>query len=198
MSFTAGALLHRASVLLAESYSSKRNWSAVRSEALESNLLQTRTRNTAKRRLLEVLSRLRTLTPEQLQIVVDGSMDEQQHVLWLAICKRYRFIFDFATEVVREHYLDLAPELTRGDFDMFFNAKAAWHLELEALASSTRDRLRQTLFKMLREVGFLSNDRTVNPVILTPRVVRAVIADSANLLAIYPASEADLRKWATG
>ena len=197
MAFTAGALLPRESVRIAEMYSSIGDWLAVRDKALDINLLQTRTKSTAKRILREVISRLSALTAEQLSMVTDGNAEEQKYVLWLAICKRYRFIWDFAVEILRERYLTLSGRLTRSDYDSFFNAKAVWHPELEALTPSTRERLRQTLFKMMREAGLLAQDGTIVPAFLTPRVARSIISDSVDAISIYPAKEADIRKWAT-
>ena len=197
MAFTAGALLYRESVRLAKLHSSLGDWPAVRDEALDTNLLQSKTRSTAKRVVREIFGRLKTLTAEQLDIVIAGDSEEQKHVLWLAICKRYSFIWDFAVEIVRERYLTLSGGLTRSDYDSFFNAKAMWHPELEALSTSTQDKLRQTLFKMLREAGLLAQDATIIPVLLSPRVARALLSDSVDAISIYPAAEDDIRKWAT-
>lgn len=197
MSFTAGALLYRESVRIAELYSSLGDWPAVRDEALDTNVLQSNTKSTGKRVVREVIGRLSTLTVEQLAIVVDGDTEEQKYVLWLAICKRYRFIWDFAVEIVRERYLTLSRELTRSDYDSFFNAKAMWHPELEVLAPSTQERLRQTLFKMLRQAGLLAHDATIIPALLSPRVARALLSDLVDTISIYPAAEVDIRKWAT-
>ena len=37
--------------------------------------------------------------------MVEGSSQEQKAVLWLAVCRHYRFIHEFATEVLREKFL---------------------------------------------------------------------------------------------
>ena len=197
MAFTAGALLYRESLRIAEMYSSIGDWSAVRDKTLDTNLLQTRTKSTAKRILREVISRLSGLTAEQLAIVTDGNAEEQKCVLWLAICKRYRFIWDFAVEILRERYLTLSGGLTRSDYASFFSAKAVWHPELEVLSPSTQERLRQTLFKMMREAGLIAQDGTIVPAFLSPRVAHAILSDRVDAIAIYPATEADIRKWAT-
>ncbi len=196
MAFTAGALLFRETIRVAKLYSHVGDWAAVRDKALATNLLQTKTKSTAKRVLREIINRLSTLTGEQLAIVTEGNADEQRHVLWLAICKRYRFIQDFAVEIIRERHLTLSGGLTRSDYDSFFNAKTLWHPELEALSPSTREKLRQTLFKMMREAGLLERDGTIIPAFLSPRVARALLSDSVDAASIYPAAEADIRKWA--
>ena len=118
--------------------------------------------------------------------LVDGSSTDQCHILWAAVCKRYRFIHDFAVEVVREKFLGMDLVLTRDDYDAFFNQKAEWHEEMERIHESTRNKLRQVVFKMLREAELLSMKNVIIPVILSP-VVQTNIQDDPDLtLAIFP------------
>jgi len=196
MSFTAGALLHRESVILVEQYHRLRDWAPVRQVVLDENLLQARSRRTAERLFGEIVARLKTLTESQLATLMNGSEADQRHILWLASCKRYAFIREFAIEVVRERFLQLGPPITRGDYDAFYNAKAAWHPELEGFGQSTRDKLRQNLFKMLRDAGLLTADGYVNVVFLSPAVVQAVVQESVGNLAVFPVREEDVERWA--
>ena len=186
MSFSTGALFQQQSVMLAELFADIGDWKSVRSKVLESNLLQSRTKNTAHRVCREIISRLRRLTPDQLMTLVDGSSTDQCHILWAAVCKRYRFIHDFAVEVVREKFLGMDLVLTRDDYDVFFNQKAEWHEEMERIHESTRNKLRQVDFKMLREAELLSIENVIIPIILSP-VVQTNIQDDPDLtLAIFP------------
>jgi len=196
MSFTAGALLHRECVLIAGQFLRERSWDAARKSILAGNLLQARSRRTTVRLLGEVISRLKTLTKSQLSLLIHGSEEDQRNTLWLAICKRYAFIQEFAIEVVRERFLQLGPPITRGDYEAFYNAKAAWHPELEDLGQATRDKLRQNLFKMLRDAGLLDADGYVNGVFLSPAVVQAVAQESAENLSVFPVREEDVERWA--
>lgn len=196
MSFTAGGLLYQESVKIAELYWDLGDWSTVRNQVLEKNILQSRTLNTAKRVYREISARLKLLSGEELKIAIEGSRQEQNHILWLAICKRYQFIYDFAVGVVREKFLQLNLELTLEDYDAFFNAKAEWHDELERLTNETRNKLRQIVFKMLREAELVSKDNIINPVILTPHVVKTICKDTQANLAVFPISDADIKVWA--
>jgi hypothetical protein len=78
-------------------------------------------------------------------------LHEQKQLLWLAVCKRYAYIREFSVEVLNEKYLRLDYELTEFDYDVFFSRKADWHIELDKLTDSTRKKLKQVLFRMLRE-----------------------------------------------
>jgi hypothetical protein len=186
LSFTAGALLYRESVIVARLFDEVRDWEAVRAQVLDGNLLRMRTQNAAKRIFREVASRLKELTAAELDLLLAGTRSEQQHLLWLAICKRYRFIYDFAVEVIHEKFLRLDFELTYDDYDVFFNNKAEWHPEVAGVAESTRKKLRQVVFKMLREVNLLSPEGQILPALPTGREIAVITADAPEHLAVFP------------
>ena len=195
LSFTAGGLFYSESVKIAELYFDMRDWPAVRAHVLDQNVLQARTVNSAERVCREVLSRLKLLTDDEQKILIEGSRQEQNHVLWLAVCQRYQFICDFAVEVLREKYLHLDLELSHVDYDAFFNGKAEWHDELEGLAESTRKKIRQVVFRMLREADLLSRHNVINPAMLTPHVAKTIHRDSPAYLHIFPVSDHEIEGW---
>ncbi|MEA3336899.1 MAG: DUF1819 family protein [Chloroflexota bacterium] len=186
MSFTAGALLYRESVTLSELWVQTEDWGIVKDEVLTGNLLQMRTMSAAKRVFREARARLQTLTPPQMALLVDGLRQEQNCLLWLAICKRFLFIHDFAVEVLREKFLLLNPVLTQNDYDQFFANKTEWHPELEALALSTRKKQREIVFRMLREGELLSTDGVIIPPIFSPHLVQVITQDDPAYFQIYP------------
>lgn len=195
MAFTAGALLLRESVIAAEVHGRVGDWHAVRKAMRDGNLLQIRTPSAAERRGREAVQRLENLTPVQLGLLVDGSKEDQLALCWLAICKRYQFVRDFAAQVVREKFVRLDFNLTYGDFDIFFNRKMDWHPELEEIKRSTRAKLRSNLFAMLREADIVSNGDMIQPALLSPALIAAIRGDDAALLAIFPVSDAQLTEW---
>lgn len=196
MSFTTGALLYRESLTVAALHAEMSDCDAVRARVIAENLLQMRTHNALQRVYREVSSRLRLMTPLEMELLLDGSQQEQGYVLWLAACKRYRFIYDFAVEVLREKFLSLDYDLTREDYDRFFLAKAEWHPEVERVAPVTRAKGRQFVFKMLREADLLSKQNRILPALLTPRLVDAIATDSPAHLAVFPVAESVVRGWA--
>lgn len=193
MSFTAGDLFLRESVEIAQLYLSRGDWKAVRHMALEQNLIQSRTASSAVRICREICLRLEGLCEADLKILIEGSIQEQQQILWVAICRRHRFIYEFASEVIREKYLRIDLDLRPEDYEAFFNAKAEWHNELEHLTESTRNKLRQVLFKMLREADLLTKNKTINPAMLTVQVANAIGNHSPDDFRIFPLSDRDVR-----
>ncbi len=173
-SFTTGGLFHRESVELATLYLKLGNWKSVQGNVVAENLLQFRTLNTLKRVCREVISRLKTLSQGELKFLVEGNHQEQAYLLWLAVCRRYRFIADFAVEVLRERYISLKADLTHDDFDSFFNRKSEWHLELDEIIPTTRGKVRQVLFRMLREADLLTANNMIQAAMLSPRFLDLV------------------------
>jgi hypothetical protein len=197
MSFTTGTLLYRESLTVAALYRELGDWDGVRERVVAENLLQMRTLNASKRVFREVASRLKQLTAAQRDLLRTGTRAEQNHLLWLAVCRRYRFIYDFAVQVLREKYLRLDLELTYDAYDVFFNAQAEWHPEVANVAESTRRKQRQVVFKMLREAELLSPDGRLLPALLTPRVIHAIVQDTPADLAVFTISEQEVQQWMT-
>lgn len=171
MSFTAGGLLHSESIIVAELYLRLSDWDTVKAKVIAENTLQSRAVSTLKRLSSEVISRLQKLTDEQIEQLVTSNSDEQAYILWLACCRRYQFVADFAVEVLRERFIMFKTELHYADFDIFFNRKCDWHDELENLTATTKQKVRQVLFKMLREVKLLDDKNTIQATIMSPELL---------------------------
>ncbi|MBB1515744.1 DUF1819 family protein [Tessaracoccus sp. MC1679] len=162
LSFTSGALLTREAVIAAPLFLEVRDWNAVRDRLRAENLLQARTASSGFRLAREVVQRLAVLTDAQLDLLQDASPSERGHLMWVAACRRYALIGDFAEEVVRERFLLLTPTLGYDDFDSFVRGKALWHPELAEVKDSTLQKLRSTVFRMLTEAGLLTGGEIVH------------------------------------
>lgn len=193
MSFIAGSLFHRESVELAKLYLDLGDWSSVSSRAIADNVLQTRTQSTRKRFCREVISRLRTLSPSELDLLAGGSQQEQAYLLWLAICRRYSFIADFAVELLRERFITLKSDLTYEEFDSFFNRKSEWHSELDDITPTTRCKLRQVLFRTLREADLLTTNNTIHAAMLSPRLLELFHQGKRRDVLFFPVFESELK-----
>jgi len=193
MSFTTGTLFHLESVKLATLYLELSDWKAVRNKVVAENILQSRTLNTLKRVCREIISRLKTLSVGELEFLVDANHQEQGYLIWLAVCRRYRFIADFAVEVLRERYVTLKTDLNHDDFDSFFNRKSEWHPELDEIRPATRNKLRQVLFKILREVDLLTANNMINAAMLNSRLLGVIPRGNRLDVLCFPAFELDLK-----
>lgn len=195
LSFTTGGLFLQQAPLVVERYLALRDWKQTREQVRAENLLQVRTSAAATRISKELIARLELLDPEELEFLVDGSLREQGYLLWAATCRRYAFIRDFAREVLREHYLLMRRQLTTSDYDAFFNAKALWHVELDELAASTQSKLRQNLFRMLRDADLISAQHQIQPVLITPTLAHLLGHHGNEQLMIFPATDHEIKRW---
>ncbi|WP_241978708.1 DUF1819 family protein [Cryobacterium sp. TmT2-59] len=174
LSFTSGALLSREAVIAAPLYLRERDWARVRELIRENNLLQSRTISSGFRLAREVAQRLAVLTDNELELLIEATATERGHLMWVAACRRYTLIGDFAEEVVRERFILLTPTLSYDDFDSFVRGKALWHSELAELKDSTMQKIRSTMFRMLTEAGLLSERGDILQAVPSERVIDAL------------------------
>lgn len=195
LSFTTGGLFLQEAAVVTECYLALRDWKITREQVRADNLLQVRTSAAATRISKELIARLELLSQDELEYLLEGSLRERGYLLWSAACRRYAFIRDFAVEVLREHYLSLRHQLTLNDYDAFFNSKAVWHVELDDLALSTQHKLRQNLFRMLRDADLLSDQSLIQPALLTPGLAQLLAGRGQESLMVFPATDIEMRRW---
>jgi hypothetical protein len=187
MSFSTGGLLLNESVELARLHREEETWIDTIARALENGTNSLPKASSQRRTLREIANRISTLTWEELDFFVgDASRTDQQALLWLATCRAYRFIREFALEVIRERYLSYQLDLPHQTFDVLFDAKAEWHDSLASLSTSTRLKLRQTMFRMLREAGVVSEGNRIQSAIISTRLKNLIKERNPNELAIFP------------
>ena len=192
LSFTAGGLMPGESTALAAVFLQKNDWAAAKTTVLENNLFQTRTESTALRKMHELIPRLSTLTQEQLELIVSGSISEQRALLWLSVCKRNAILKDFAQMVVREKYLSLDMLIRTADFEQFVDSQSAWHAELEKLTTGTRAKLATVAVRMLREAELISSDGIIQPTLMSTDLAQAVRNDDRRWFEVFPLRPADI------
>lgn len=197
LSFTTGGLFSQEAPVVVEHYLTLRDWSQTRIQVRSENLLQVRTATAALRISKELIARLEHLDVPELEELLGTSPRDRGYLLWVAACRRYAFICEFATEVLREHHLSLRRELSFGDYDSFYNSKALWHPELDELATSTQQKLRQNLFRMLREAELISDQRVIQPALLSPHIAQLFAHRGVRDLMVFPVSDKEIQRWLT-
>lgn len=164
LSFSAGALMMHESLTVAKAYRDLGDWEATRTLVLEQNLIQATAQSSLKRYTAEVIGRLKTLTDQELDFLLDASVSDQQLALWVMNCRRYSFIGDFAEEVVRQKFLVRDYALSVEDYDGFVAQKVFWHGELEEITELTQKKLRSVIFRMLEGANLLSESGQISTV----------------------------------
>lgn len=186
MSFGTGGLFVNESVAVARLHEPGEDWNATVLTARQRGAFPVRKASSSQRTIREIVNRLKSLTSEELALLVDGQRSEQAALLWLAACRAYRFIGEFAVEVLNERYLSLRTHLSYDDFDSFLRAKEEWSPKLAGLSTSTKAKLRAVLFRLMREAEILSQDDRILFATLSPRVLARINATNPDELRFFP------------
>lgn len=196
LSFTTGGLLRAEASGVADVILEMSDVGAARAVAVERNLVQQRTAASTARVTREVFQRVGELPHPALEIVARGSVDDSRLVMWLAACLRYRFLRDFGRDVLRDRLISGRPTVTYEDFDAFWNLQSSWVDALRDAADSTKNKLRQNTFRIIREAGLIDDESTVLPVHLSLGVGAVVAATGNELLLSFPIHDAQVAAFA--
>lgn len=187
MSFTTGGLLINESVEIARLHKPGEAWADTVVRALSEGATLLPKAKSNRRTVREISNRLVTLSAEELAFLAgESGRQEQQALLWLAVCRAYRIVREFSVEVIRERHLSYRFDLSHEAFDQFFDAKAEWDDFLASISGSTRERSRQVLFKMMREASIISESNQIQTAYLSPKVERLIRESGAGDLAVFP------------
>ncbi len=151
---------------------------------------------TSDREFREIRKRLEKLTPEQINILINGDLISQKQIAFLAVCKRYGFIRDFTIEVIRNKVLVFDYQLHESDYNSFINSKILLYPELEEFSESTRKKAKQVMFRILEQAGIINNavEKTIQPQILQQDVINAIVKEDSMWLKIFMISDRDIKK----
>lgn len=157
LSFSAASLRPELARIIAEAYLSCGNWDDAKEKVLSDNALQARSAASAKRMEREIRQRIQTLTPQQIDLLANGSTDSRGAMAWLAALKHIEFIYTFAAQTLRAKIEILDFTLRPSDYEDFIASQSAIHPELAELKPSTQDKVKRVTMTMLREAGILSD-----------------------------------------
>jgi len=189
MSFGTGGLYVNESVSVARLHRPGDDWDITAARAREAGAFPVRKANSAQRSIREIVHRLRCLSQAELSLLIEGDRREQAALLWLAACRAYRFIGEFAVEVLNERFLSLRTDISYGDFDTFLAAKEEWSPKLEALSASTRAKLRAVMFRLMREAEILSPDNRILGALVPRRVLIGLRTENPDEVRYFPGAE---------
>lgn len=187
MSFSVGGLMLNESLAIAQAYRVGEPWIGARERLLGQGTSSFPKLASQTRVLREVYDRIGHLTDvERHYLLVEADRAEQQAIMWLAICRTYRFIHEFAVDVINERYQSWRLDLGHEVFDRFLAEKADCDPSLAELSSSTCAKLRQVLFRILRESGLRSIEGKIQPIWLSGRMRRLIEENNPADLRIFP------------
>lgn len=170
LSFTVGGLFLYEGIALARLRAEGATWDAIRQTAPAGVFVARGGASSVKRIRNEVVGRLSLLNDQEITHLTSAGMTDARMLMWVAACRKYRILAEFAHEVLDERLRSFQPEIRVTDFDALLDAKAVNAEEISRLSPSTRARLRSVAFRMLREAEILDAANRV----CAPRVSTAL------------------------
>lgn len=171
MSFVTGGLFLNESIEVARMHDPGEAWDETIRRALEHGVSSLPKAASRRRTLREIVNRISTLGDEELSFLVEeADRQDQQALLWLATCRAYRFVREFAAEVIHERFLSFKLDLPLETFDVLFEAKAEWDESLNGISATTRAKLRQVLFRMMREANVITPEGRILAAYVSPKL----------------------------
>jgi hypothetical protein len=195
-SFLTGALYLPESLAIAEVAKNEPDWNVVLERASHDNLLKQRKLASRTRLLREIKYRLQEFNDEELAFLCDAGPRDQRLLLFIALCRRFRFVREFVEEVIRPKATTLDIQMYPADFARFFDQKGADAPEIDELTEKTAAKIKQVLIRMLAEAGLM--DSTSSQRLVRPSPSKALIKlvakrDPANLRWVL-FTDADIRQ----
>lgn len=137
------------------------------------NVLQKRTRNTAKTQANLIRSRLLTMGPDLWTLIKDREKLVATHAVFAATIKFSPLLGDFLDRVVREQFRRFETDLRPALWDDYLENCQESDPDMPLWAESTRAKLKQNTIRILAEAGYLHDTRTLRlqRVQISPEVI---------------------------
>ena len=133
--------------------------------ALDPDIINKSRKTTSKREFGELKIRIAQLSERELRFFYDASETEQIQLAFIAAIRSYEFIQDFLLQVVREKLETFDYSIVDRDYNRFINSVEINHPEYTDLSVSTKAKIKQVMFKIFEQAGFISSikKRELNP-----------------------------------
>ena len=178
LSFGTGNAYLNESNLILKKYLENKDWRETEKYSIENNILQTNTLSSEKRIFREISLRLRSLSLEEQEFFIRSNYVDQSILIWISLCRTYKFIGDFSSMIISEKFNSYQLKLDYNDFNYFYEQQKVLHEELNLLKDSTRKKLRQVVFRIMKELNIISKILEITP--LFPSIELKEISKSTN------------------
>ena len=165
LSFGTGNAYINESNLILKKYLENKDWKETEKYSIENNILQTNSLSSTKRIFREISLRLKSLSNEEREFFIKSNYLDQSILIWISICRTYKFIGDFASMIISEKFSSYQLEIEYSDFNYFFEKQQVLHEELRTLKDSTRKKLRQVIFRIMKDLNIISKDKEITPLL---------------------------------
>ena len=184
LSFGTGNAYINESSLILKKYLENKDWKETEKYNIENNILQTNSFSSAKRIFREISLRLKSLSNEEQEFFITSNYVDQSILIWISICRTYKFIGDFASMIISEKFSSYQIELDYNDFNYFYEQQKVLYEELNSLKDSTRKKLRQVIFKIMKDLNIISKSKEITP-LLPSKEIKEISINTTNDMQLF-------------
>jgi hypothetical protein len=136
------------------------------------NILQKKSSKSAERQARLIRNRLSMVNAELWELIINGSFETATQAILAASIKHNHLIGDFMDTVIRQHWQTFKKNISVKDWEDFLRTCAQINPKVDAWSANTRIKLRQVVFRILAESGYIENTRTclLLPVTIIPEI----------------------------
>jgi len=187
LSYTAVSLQTYETETIAALYRETFDWKSVARSVIDDNALQKGTIATRKKQFSEFKKRLLSLTSEQLAYYEKATSSDVKNLTMLSCFKLYAFISDFATEIMRNKLLLFDFQLINSDYEAFYDSKRVAYDNLNTISEATQYKLKQVMFKMFEQAGFVDSvkNKNIQKPYLSVELIKLIVQDDPKYLSSF-------------
>jgi len=156
---TAGGLKMRESRIVADLLLKRLDAAAWKSAIEGQNLLQAKSKATARRLLCLIKGRLMLMGPDHWLMVRDGPRELAVQAVFAAAVKQSSLLGDFLDLCLRQEYRIFTEALPNTIWPNFIEDCKSKDLDMPDWTPSTIQRLRSSVFQMLAETAYFNSSR---------------------------------------
>ena len=165
LSFGSNRLLVKEASDIINLYLELSDWSKVKEQATEDNILGYETKSSIKRVVHEHCVRLKQLSEEEINFFSEADLNDRTLLCWLSVCRTYPLVGDFTSQIIMESFHNFRERLDTSNFEFFVEDEKAKYPELAKISDVYISTMVRVLFHMLREVKILSDKNELQSVL---------------------------------
>ena len=144
------------------------------------NILQKQNPATIKRQARLIRQRLQLMKPALWQMIAEGSKEVATQALLASAIKHSLLLGDFMYQVVKEQWITFERQLSPLHWNRFMDMCRQVDPHVLEWSDSTVAKLRQVIFRILAESGYIDNTRSLKlqHVSIVPEVRNYLLANS--------------------
>ena len=165
LSFGSNRLLVKEASDIINLYLELSDWSKVKYQATEDNILGYETKSSIKRVVHEHCVRLKQLSEEEINFFSEADLNDRTLLCWLSVCRTYPLVGDFTSQIIMESFHNFRERLDKSSFEFFVEDEKAKYPELAKISDVYISTMVRVLFHMVREVKILSDKNELQSVL---------------------------------